>query len=118
MLKIHTNDGRTDQIDLTDETQAKAWLSRHSNQQDQKAITGATLIQGGVQYSLSKPVGFGQIFYLPENIEVEGDETKGGERLTCFVDDIRLTLMVHRSQPSIRVSIHKTGKLRFNPQTR
>lgn len=72
-----------------------------------------------VQYSLARPEGFVQIFYWPEAIlPNEESKVKGGEKVTCFVDDIRITVMVHRSQPSVRISLLKTGKQRYNPFTR
>lgn len=147
MLKIHTSDGMTSHIDLSDEQQARDWLKRLRDQDFQRAITGATIIQKthgrfkcpkctstgrfqcpkcgrldneyngqSVQYSLARPEGFQQIFYLAEGIEPdEQARIKGGEKITCFVDDIRVTVMVHRSQPSVRIALLKTGKQRYNP---
>lgn len=68
-----------------------------------------------IQYTLARPEGFHHVFMWPEAIEPDGGKVKGGECITCFVDDIRVQLMVHRSQPSIRVSLLKTGRQRYNP---
>lgn len=70
----------------------------------------------GVQYSVSRPQGFSRVFYHAEAVE-QDDEVglKGGERLVVFADDTRLTVMVHRSQPSVRVVLSKTGVQRYNP---
>ena len=70
----------------------------------------------GVQYSLSKPDGFGPAFYLVECVTPDEDaKIRGGERISCFVGDSRLSMMVHRGQPSVRVTLLKTGRQRYNP---
>lgn len=149
MLKIHTEDGQTCHIDLSDERQARDFFARFASTSAQQTITGATLVQrtagrfkcekcranghfecdkcgrsgagyeGQVQYSLARPEGFHQV-QLHADAILADEETgvKGGERIVCQLDDVRLVMMVHRSQPSIRVSLAKTGKMRFNPQAR
>lgn len=70
----------------------------------------------GVQYSLSKPDGYGGVFYAAEHVESEeGSKVRGGERITCFAGDSRITMMVHKGQPSVRVTLLKTGRQRYNP---
>lgn len=150
MLKIHTRDGATTNLDLKDENQAKEWLRRIKQTAFQESVTGITILQKcsgkfrcpqcnrsrrlvcsycgrredraccdkSIQYSLPRPDGFGQIFYHAEDILPEPmKHIRGGEKITCFVDDIRATLMVHREQPAARVSLLKTGKQRYNPLT-
>ena len=120
MLKIHSKDGSTNNLDLADEEQAKLWLERLRNPEVQAKITGATLVgrnASPVQCSLIRPEGFTQVFYWPELLEPDG-AMKGGEKITCFADDVRITIMLHRAQPALRVSILKTGKQRFNPVLR
>jgi len=148
MIKLHTNDGQTNRIDLGDEQQAREWLKRLKDAAFQKTITGVSVLQKcgghfrcpacsrssklicshcgssanqvecgtGVQFSLSRPIGMDGVFYLVENIEPDKKtKTKGGEKVTCFAGENRLTLMVHRCQSAAKISLSKTGKQRFNP---
>lgn len=70
----------------------------------------------GVQYSLSRPDGYGDVFYSIEHIEAaEDSKVRGGERITCFAGDSRATMMIHKGQPSVRVTLLRTGKQRYNP---
>lgn len=70
----------------------------------------------GVQYSLSRPDGYGPVFYSVDKIDPEPDsKVRGGERVTCFAGDSRISMMVHAGQPSVRVTLLKTGKQRYNP---
>lgn len=133
MLKIHTSDGQTIQVDLTDEVQAREWLPRLARADFQSTIKGVSLVERhhvrgkctacgamsgrdmGVQYSVSRPDDFRSIFFHVEAVESNG-RVKGGERVTVFVDDVRLVMMAHASQPAARVTIAHTGKMKFNPQ--
>lgn len=45
MLKIHTKDGKTTRIDLTDTDQAREWLKKLKEQEFQKLITGISITQ-------------------------------------------------------------------------
>lgn len=69
----------------------------------------------GTQYTISKPAGFRDIFYHVELLKPDKKHRiKGGEKVTCFVDDVRLTAMIHSSQSS-RITLLHTGKQRYNP---
>jgi len=119
VLKVHTSDGFTARIDLEDEEQAKAWLEKLKDPAFQQSISGITIADKGVQYSLPRPHGFGQIFFHAEYVEPDEDKkVKGGERLSCVSDNVRVVMMVHRAQRAVRVSVIKTGKQRFNPLSR
>lgn len=119
VLKIHTNNGKTARVDLEDEGQAKEWLQRLSDPEFQAAITGMTVAQRGVQYSLPRPIGFREILYLAELVAPDQERRiKGGERITCIAGDVRATVMVHQAQRAVRVSLLRTGKQRFNPMAR
>lgn len=70
----------------------------------------------GIQYSLSKPDGYGDVFYAVNHIDsAEGSKVRGGDRIACFAGDSRITMMVHKGQPSVRVTLLRTGKQRYNP---
>lgn len=135
MLKIHTSDGQTHRVDLADEDQAREWLPRLARADFQATVNGVSLVERhpvsgrcqhcgkssgrdmGVQYSVSRPDDFRSIFFQVEAVEPNG-RVKGGERVIVFADDVCLTLMAHASQPATRVTIKRTGKRRFNPNTR
>ncbi len=150
MLKIHTSDGQTHRIDLTDGEQAKEWLERLRLRAFQDTITGMSVVQEcrgrircpncrradhlvcqscqrpvpsdsytrtGVQYSLTKPDGYrGPVTYVPELITADEDSrVRGGEKITAFFGESRVTMMVHYGQPSARITLLKTGVQRYNP---
>lgn len=132
MLKIHTADGQTVRIDLSDEAQARELLSKLDSDRYQRTITGASLVetheakgrcracgekvtcQIGVQYSVSRPQAFRRVEYEVEHMP-ETERVKGGERIVLFADDMCLTLTAHRSQPSARVTLVTVGKRRYKP---
>jgi len=116
MLRVHTADGLTTSFDLGDERQAAEWIERLKDPRFQASIRGLTLSDQGALYSMSGPSGFRRVSFLGERVEAEPERRiKGGERLTCFADDVRICLMVHREQKAIRVSLSKIGNQRFNP---
>ena len=118
MLKVHTTAGLTSRVDLENEDEARQWIEKLRDPAFQQGISGLTIYQKGVQYSLPKPQGFGQIFLCAEFVEPDPDKKlKGGEKLVCVADDVRIVLMVHKAQKAVRVAVIKTGKQRFNPVT-
>jgi hypothetical protein len=132
VLKLHTSDGRTVRIDLQDERQASEWLRRLARPDFQASVTGVSLVEKhdararcpecgskcgcslGVQYSVTRPQDFSRVYFHVEKVEPRG-KVRGGERVVVFVDDVRLTVMAHGSQPSARVVLSKIGRQRFNP---
>jgi hypothetical protein len=119
VLKIHTNDGKTARVDLEDEGQAKEWLQLLGDPEFQATITGMTVAHKGVQYSLPRPIGFNEVLFLAEHVSPDSErKVKGGERVTCIAGDVRATVMVHRAQRAVRVSLLRTGKQRFNPMAK
>jgi len=132
VLKLHTSDGQTVRIDLDDEDQARYWLARLGHSDVQRTITGISLVEHhdararcascgskcscplGVQYSVTRPQDFSRVYFHVERVAPRG-KVRGGERVVLFVDDVRLTVMAHASQPSARVVLSKVGRQRFNP---
>jgi hypothetical protein len=116
VLKVHTKDGLTSRIDLEDEEQAKEWFARLKEPDFQEGITGLTIAYRGVNYSLPRPVGFRNLFFLAEHVCPDpSKKIKGGERIVATLDDIRVAVMVHRAQKAVRIGLTKAGKQRFNP---
>lgn len=134
MLKIHTNDGQTIRVDLSDPEQAREWLPRLERDGFQATISGVSVVethavsakcpacggkatgQVGVQYSLSRPQAFSSVRYDMEAISGDGDKLKGADRVTMFADGVKVQLMAHHSQPSARMLLVKSGKRRFAPR--
>lgn len=135
VLKIHTSDGQTHRVDLADPEQAKHWVGRLSKDDFQASIKGVSLVERhavsgkcqscgkdpgrsvGVQYSVTRPDDFDRVFFHVEEVPAHG-RVKGGERATVFIDDVRLVLMAHHSQPAARIQVSKVGKQKFNPYKR
>lgn len=70
----------------------------------------------GVQYSISRPKDCRRIQFAPTVVKPDQDTgNKGGERVTVFVDGFKIDLMAHNNQPALRVTVAKTGALRYNP---
>jgi len=134
VLKIHTSDGQTHRVDLTDENQACFWMDKLSREDFQATVNGISLVEYhsigkcqncgcnfdksiGVQYSIPRPYGFKKNFFTAELIEPNGT-VKGGEKVTLFSDNIRIVLMAHKSQPATRISVTKIGNHKYNPLQR
>jgi hypothetical protein len=112
VLKVHVRDGRTLEVDLNDGSQVHEWLARFNDPAFQATITGLTVIQRGVQYSLPKPEGFRQATLTAEPVTAG----KGGERVLLYADEVCVGMVVHNGQRAARVSVTKPGKRKYNPQ--
>lgn len=134
MLKIHTSDGKTHRVDLSDEVQARKILAALGRDDFQRTVKAVSLVEHhtvrctcacgarpsrdfGVQYSVARPDGFDKAAFSVEAVE-PGGRVKGGERVVVHSGDVRLTLMAHSSQPAARIQVTKTGKQQFNPLSR
>ncbi len=118
MFWVHTADGQTEAIDLDDEEQARAWLTRLKDPAFRDSVSGLSVSHHGVTYSLPKPRNFRQVAMTVEAVR-EAGRNKGGERLLCFADEVRLAVMVHREQAAtVRISLSKPGRRRFDPERR
>jgi hypothetical protein len=119
MLHVHTSDGLTIAIDFADVDQTREWIEKMKNPAFVERITGISISDRGVMYSFTKPLGFQRIGFEIEKVEADQErKIKGGERLVCYADDVRITLMVHAAQRAVRVSMVKIGKRRFDPSAR
>lgn len=131
MLKIHTADGQTIRVDLSDPEQAREWLPRLEQDKFQREISGMTLIEYhrvgvkcdvcglkshgalGVQYSLSRPQDLSGVRYDVERTRMGENHS---ERIVVTAGDVMLSLTAHESQPSARALLVKSGKRRFAPR--
>jgi hypothetical protein len=118
VLKIHTADGLTAVYDFEDERQAKECVARLQDPEYQANIRGLTITHKGVQYSLPRPLDFDSAQFRYELVPPnENGKIKGWERGICQSGDVRLEMTVHRAQRSVRVTLKRTGKQRFDPWT-
>jgi hypothetical protein len=149
LFKIHTKDGITSRVDLSNAERAIHWIQRLKEDSFQNNITGVSVLRKcegqfrcpscnkkiqqsscrlcgrshhetvcgtNVQYSLSKPIGFQNVFYYVEHIEPDvKSRSHGGERITCFADGVKIVVMVHANQSAARITLTKTGKQIYNP---
>lgn len=119
MLKIHMSNGKTLSFDLLEQSNAHELMELLKKKDFQESIRGMTVLHKGVSYSLVRPTGFSQVFFMAEEVAQDPESRiKGGERITCFADSLRLGVMVHRAQRSVRVAAAKVGKQRYNPYLR
>lgn len=112
MLKVHTSNGLTAEVNLEDERQFRKWMDRFHDPGFQATITGLTIVQKGVQYSLPRPDGFDATVLTAEPVGAG----KGGERIVCAMDDVRVKLMVHNGQRAARVAIARKWHRVFDPR--
>lgn len=135
MLRVHTADGRTTTVDLSDERQAADWVRRLARADVARSVTGLTLVEThatsgkcpacaerhqlplGLQFSISRPEDFRAVSFDAERVEASG-RVRGGDRLLVYADDIRLSVMAHAETPAVRVIVSKVGKRRFDPKAR
>lgn len=113
MLKVHTSDGLTAEVNLEDERQFREWMDRFHDPGFQATITGLTVVQRGVQYSLPRPDGFQDVVLTAEPVGVG----KGGERIICTMADMKVKLMVHNGQRAARVAIGRRWRRVFDPRS-
>lgn len=116
MLRVHLSDGKTLSFDLSDSDKAREWLDLVRKTDFQESIRGMTIQHNGGSYSLSRPESFRHLWLFAEQLEPElSSKFKGGNRLVCQADDVRIAVMVHESQRAIRVGLTKTGAQCYNP---
>lgn len=116
MFKLHTSDGRTVAVDMSDSEQAREWLPKLAR--DEAHLTGVTMMaEHGYQVNVVRPHGFDHDETRIEHVPSEG-RNRGGERVIVFAGDVRLTVMSHAEHPAIRISLARIGKMRFNPNRR
>lgn len=113
MLKVHLKSGETLEVDLDSEAEAREWTTRFNDPEFQSRITGLTVVNRGVQYSLPRPFGFRESALSAEPVTLG----KGGQRVFCFADDACLALTVHNGQRAARVHLTKPGRRKFNPHS-
>ena len=117
MLKVHLKTGATLCFDLEQESDLQRWLEQASDTAVQDSISGLTVQENGVMYSVSRPEGFESLFMLAENIPAIG-RAKGGTKVLIRASDLEIGFTGHRSQRAGRIDIARTGWSRFNGKNR
>jgi hypothetical protein len=119
MLLVHLADGRTERFDLRDDRQAAAWMTRVQEASFQGSIRAISVQQNGVMYSVARPVEFDRIDFFAELLPPnESQKFKGGERMYCHADEVRLAVMVHPGQRASRLSLSRPGRQCYAPWSR
>ena len=119
MLKVHLVTGKTLRFDLKDEEDARRWADSARDSTFQQQITGLTLTQNGVQYSLPRPRRLDPIFLFADNVAPDSAaRAKGAERIICHAGETTITLTVHDQQRAARVAVTSQGVQRYNPLAR
>lgn len=119
MLHVHLNDGKTLRFDLEDKAQCEKWINSCKDIGFQKLITALTIVYDGVQYSVTRPDSYKNIFMYAEHLDsISEKKFKGGKRLIVQADDTRLAVMIHLAQKASRITLAKTGTSVFNPIVR
>lgn len=115
-LVIRTSDGRTLKFDLKDHLRAKEWFKLREQPKFQDAISGITLQDKGLQYSLRRPEKFDEVFFDAYVVGPNrGERFKGGTKVICIAGDVTISLLVHEEEKAGRFSIVRTGKQKYNP---
>lgn len=115
-MKVHLSSGKTLSFDLSDPNKANEWLDLVRKPEFQASIRGMTVQHNGGVYSLSRPDSFRHLWLFAEHLEPDlSTKFKGGNRLVCQADDVRITMMVHEASRAVRVSLSKTGRQCYNP---
>jgi hypothetical protein len=135
LLRIHTKDGRTRTLDLSDRDEAREWVRLCADSTFQASISGLTLASAHrasgdcshcgarvalptiVQYSVSNPRDFRRVEMTAEDVP-KSEGVNGGERVIVFADDVRLSTMAHASNPALRIVMSKVGRRKFDPSSR
>ena len=92
-------------------------MRRWADPRFQETITSLTISHQGGQYSIPRPQGFESVSFHAEYVDPALDrKIKGGERVVCMAGDVRTTVMVHKEQRAVRVSLLRLGKQRFTPE--
>lgn len=118
MIKINLNNGKTLSFDLNNENESKEWERLHRDANFQKQITGIGIIYNTQWYILPIPKKFKKSFFYAEIVKNRKNLSEFvGERITCHVDDIRISVLVYYgNRPKMcRFDITKVGKQRFDP---
>src|SRR4029079_9312790 len=118
MISLHLRDGQTIPIDLADGVNPQ--LERLGHPDFQAQLTAVTVHlkyphrsgETGVQISLVRPKGFDdEPFFQVERVKEQG-RIRVGERIDLWLGDLRVSLMMHGSQPAARLSVTKKTRER------
>ena len=81
------------------------------------AKVNGTNCKMGVQHSLSKPIGFDEVFYIIERVEPNLEKKiKGNKKIICIAGKNKVVVTLHDNQPAARITLsQQKGVQRFNP---
>lgn len=116
MIKIHLKDGKTLSFISSDPAQISKCMDLLSTAHFQENISGFTITNQGVSYSIPKPRDFGSSFMTIEAVQTEKEKLiKGYERVICHTGDIGISVTTYNSQKAARVDVTRPGRQTYNP---
>jgi len=119
MLKVNMSNGKTLSFDLKNPDEYTKWKDFVLDEEQQKNIRGVGIVYNTQWYALPIPRKFKYIRYDADLIINDKAKTTDkklvGERVTCLIDDIKLSLLVYYgNRPKMaRIDAIKIGKARF-----
>ena len=119
MLKVNMSDGRTLSFELNNSSEFKEWKKFISNDENQKKIRGVGIVYNTQWHALPIPRKFKYVRYDADLIINDNAKTPEkklvGERVICFIDDIKLSLLVYYgNRPKMsRIDAIKIGRARY-----
>ena len=115
MLRVNLANGRTMSFNLDDSDDHKRWINCCSKPDFQNSIRGVIIRHDGKDHALPVPSNFRNVSYDADLLWDKRNERVGGERVTCYADKIRVTLVVFRRNGAVRVDMARIGKRRHIP---
>lgn len=115
MLRVNLSDGSTLSFDLAT-TEGRDTLDEAMSRRGfQASVRALTVAHNGSEYSFGRPSGFkDQPVFHVERVDPAG-KAKGGVRISCFVGDVRVTIMAHGDQSAVRFAVARVGKQCYSP---
>ena len=118
MLRVNLSDGTTLRLDLEHPDDRGEWQRLVGQESFQQSIRGAAIQRDGTCHVMPLPQKFnGKPMYEAELIWDSVRDRLAAERITCYIDTIKidLTVYVNGSPPMARVDLTRVGRRRHAP---
>jgi hypothetical protein len=118
VLRVNLSTGVTLKLDLAHDADAREWRSFAGDPSCQQTIRGVSIVRDGFCHVVPVPKRFQSApVYQAELLTDDETGRLIAERVSCYVDAIRIDLTVYaRANPPLaRVDVVRTGKRRHMP---
>lgn len=109
-------------FDLTDSKESEEWEEKCKDKSFMQEITGIGILHNKHWHTLPAPKRFRKVLFRAELLTtIKKEEMLNvGERITCYVDDIQISLTVYfGNRPKMaRIDVKRIGNRRFAPKER